>query len=138
MNWKIVLSLSLLGILVGIANVFGFVVGLEWIVWLIVAVITAFAIEKTCKNLLVTQGFLTGFLQALLQGLVTAISYQTYLSNNLEVLDEISKMPQDIKPEFYIIIASVLIGLLYGLFVGLVVFIMRKFSKKSPPPVKGA
>ena len=136
MNWKIVLVLSLLGVLIGIGNVFGLIMGIEWLVWLVAAVITAFVIEKTCSKLFVTQGFLTGFLQALFQGLVTAIFYQTYLAHNLEVLDEISKMPADIAPEFYIIIASVLIGLVYGLFIGLVVFIIRKLSKKNPPAVQ--
>ncbi|MCB0724938.1 MAG: hypothetical protein KDC73_09530 [Ignavibacteriae bacterium] len=133
MNWKSVLPLSLFGILMGVLNVFGVTSGLEWILWLVIALISALVIEKTSERLLVTQGFLVGFLDSLFNGLVTAIFWEKYLLNNPNVLERLSEMPENLAPEFFIIIASVLIGMVYGLFIGLVVFLTRKAKRRSKP-----
>ncbi|MCB0721309.1 MAG: hypothetical protein KDC42_03300 [Ignavibacteriae bacterium] len=136
MNWKSVLALSLFGILMGVLNVYGVTSGLEWILWLVIALISAFVIEKTSERLLVTQGFLVGFLDSLFNGLVTAIFWEKYLLNNPNVLERLSEMPENLAPEFFIIIASVLIGMVYGLFIGLVVFLTRKTKRRSKPENK--
>jgi hypothetical protein len=131
MNWKIILGLSLFGILMGILNVFGLTGGLEWILWLIIALISAIVIEKSAPKLHVTSGFLVGFLDTLFNGIITAIFWEKYLLQNPDALNRIAEMPEGLAPEFFMIIASVLIGFVYGLFIGLVVFLIRKTKKRS-------
>lgn len=131
MNWKIILGLSLFGILMGVLNVFGLTGGLEWLLWLIIALISAVVIEKSAPKLHVTSGFLVGFLDALFNGIITAIFWERYLLQNPDVLERLAQMPEGLAPEFFMLIASVLIGFVYGLFIGLVVFLIRKTKKRS-------
>lgn len=131
MNWKSILGLSLFGILMGVLNVFGLTGGLEWLLWLIIALISAVVIEKTSEGLLVTQGFMVGFLDSLFNGIITAVFWEKYLVQNPGVLDRLTEMPEGLAPEFFMIIASVLIGFVYGLFIGLVVYLTRKTKKRT-------
>ena len=131
MNWKTILSLSLFGILMGVLNVFGLTGGLEWLIWLIIALISALIIERTSEKMLVTQGFIVGFLATLYNGIIVAVFWKRYLLENPNVLDRLSQMPEGLAPEFFMIIASVLIGFVYGLFIGLVVFLTRKTKTRS-------
>lgn len=131
MNWKSILTLSLFGALMGILNVFGLTGSLEWVLWLIIALISALILERTSEKMLVTQGFMVGFLASLINGIITAIFWEKYLANNPEVLTRLSEMPEGLAPEFYMIIASVLIGFVYGLFIGLIVFLTRKMKTKK-------
>jgi hypothetical protein len=133
MNWKIILGLSLFGILMGVLNVFGLTGGLEWLLWLIIALISAVVIEKSAPKLHVTSGFLVGFLDSLFSGIIVAFFWERYLLQNPDVLERLAQMPEGLAPEFFMLIASVLIGFVYGLFIGLVVFLIRKTKKRSAP-----
>ena len=133
MNWKIILGLSLFGILMGVLNVFGLTGGLEWLLWLIIALISAVVIEKSAPKLHVTSGFLVGFLDSLFSGIIVAFFWERYLLQNPDVLNRLAQMPEGLAPEFFMLIASVLIGFVYGLFIGLVVFLIRKTKKRSAP-----
>ena len=137
MNWKSVLGVSLFGVIIGLLNVYGLVTGLEWLVWVIIAFVSAFIIEKTAVKILVTQGFLAGFFQSLLNGIIVFIFWNQYILNHAKVLEDFENMPESLDPKYFSIIAAVLIGLFYGLFIGLVVFIIRKFKTKSKPAGHG-
>lgn len=132
MNWKVILGLSLFGVLMGILNVFGLAGSLEWLFWLIIALISAVVIEKSAPKLHVTSGFMVGFLDSLFNGIIVAIFWERYLLQNPDVLERLAQMPEGLAPEFFMIIASVLIGFIYGLFIGLVVFLIRKTKKNAP------
>ena|SRR5688572_5954999 len=131
MNWKIILGLSLFGILMGVLSVFGLTGGLEWLLWLIIALISAVVIERSAPKLHVTSGFLVGFLDSLFSGIIVAFFWERYLLQNPDVLNRLAEMPEGLAPEFFMIIASVLIGFIYGLFIGLVVFLIRKTKRRS-------
>lgn len=132
MNWKIVLTLSLFGVLMGVLSTLGFTHGyIEIVLWLVIAIISALVIERSSQNLLVTQGFIVGFLASLLKGIYTAIFSTTYFLNNPGVQEQFDQITADLPDEFYLIIVSVLVGLVYGLFVGFVVYLTRKTKTKS-------
>lgn len=132
MNWKVILSLSLFGVLMGILSTLGLTQGyIEIILWLVIAIISALVIERTSQNLLVTQGFLVGFFASLLKGIYTAIFHTTYFLNNPGVQEQFDQITADLPDQFYLIIVSVFAGLIYGLFIGLVVYLTRKTKKRS-------
>lgn len=132
MNWKTILSLSIFGIIMGLLSVYGISKGfIEFALWMVIAVISALAIERTTRDKLVTHGFLVGFLDGLFHGIVVSILADTYFMNRPEVLELYMQMGETIPVRFFPIIASVLTGIVYGLFIGLIVYLTRKSTKRQ-------
>ena len=132
MNWKTILGLSIFGIIMGLLSVYGISKGfIEFGLWMVIAVISALAIERTTQKQLVTHGFLVGFFDGLFHGIVVSIMSTTYFMNRPEVLEQYMQMGEAIPVRFYPIIASVLTGIVYGLFIGLIVYLTRKSTKRQ-------
>lgn|SRR5690606_5864660 len=132
MNWKTILTLSLLGAIMGLLSVYGISKGyIEFALWMIIALISALTIERTTQKQLVTHGFIVGFLDGLFHGIVVSIFATTYFMNRPEVLEQYSQMGEGIPLRLYPVIASVLTGIVYGLFIGLIVYLTRKTTKRQ-------
>ncbi|HLT24889.1 MAG TPA: hypothetical protein VK004_07175 [Ignavibacteria bacterium] len=132
MNWKTILTLSLLGAIMGLLSVYGISKGyIEFALWMVIALISALTIERTTQKQLVTHGFLVGFLDGLFHGIVVAIFADTYFMNRPEVLEQYMQMGEGIPLSLYPVIASVLTGIVYGLFIGLIVYLTRKTTKRQ-------
>ncbi len=131
MNWRLILLLSLFGLLMAIATVFIIPANIEPICWLIIFVICAYLIAKNCSE----KYFLTGLLVSLLNAVwITSfhiILFDNYIANHPQESAMMSKMPVPDSPKLMMLITGPIIGLLSGLVLGLFAFIASRIIKKK-------
>jgi ABC-type transport system involved in cytochrome c biogenesis permease subunit len=131
MNIKLIFILSLVGLAMAVASVFGWTKEIEPLLWLIIFIIYAIIIAyKTTEK-----RFLNGFLVSLLNGIwiaiIHCIFFLTYLHNNPQMLDAYHKMPHFASPRIMQLVFGPFIGALTGLILGLFAFIAGKIIKKG-------
>lgn len=135
MNWKLVFTLALFGVAMGIAAVLGFYPpSLEWLLWLIITLFCAWVIAKKAAAKLFLHGFMVGLFDGLIVPIITAVFFSTYLANNPSYADQAKQLPagQDMRT-FSFILAPV-IGVVYGLVLGFFAWLAGKIFKKQAPP----
>lgn len=128
MNWKTIFSLSLFGFLMGIASIFGYTKGIEWILWTIIAIISAVVINKSGGKLFLNS-LLTGIGMAIINSIIQAVFIDMYIQNNPEATQQV----QDGALEFtvgLVLLMGIPIGIVYGLFIALIAWIFSKFMRK--------
>lgn len=60
MNWKMILALALLGLIMGVASLFGWTQNIELVLWIIIAVVAAFGIATNRAGRPFLHGLLAG------------------------------------------------------------------------------
>ena len=75
MNWKLILSLSTIGVLMGIAGRVGLTGGIEGILWIVIGIVCAIQIAKRVAG----EHFLHGFMVGLIGGLVMPLLWNGIL-----------------------------------------------------------
>ena len=128
MNWKTILLLSLFAIPIGLNNVFGFIQELKWLLWLIIAIISAYVLYKQTNRLLFTHAVLTGVIIGIFNSVVQSALFDKYFENN----PEIAGLPQwsiTIEPQYFLLMVGPFRGIIYGLLIGLFALIMKKILK---------
>ncbi len=131
MNWKLVFGLAGFGILMGLLSLFGYTEGIEWPLWLLIAVICAFVIAKVCPAKLFLTGLLVGLLDGVFNSIVQSLFVDTYLSHNARAAKGFGPIPGGLNPRIFVLIAGPFVGLLYGLVLGLFAWLAGKIFKKS-------
>lgn len=129
MKWRLMVSLSVFGVLMGGASVFGFTQGIEWLLWLIIALISAFLMARSLQTRFFASAFLTGLLMSLLNGLTQSVFFQTYLAHNVPVAEGFQQFQEGLNPRVFVLFSSVVIGSIYGALIGLLTLLGRKFIK---------
>lgn len=131
MNWKLIFGLAGFGILMGVLSLFGYTVGLELILWLVIAVLCAVVIAKVLAVKHFVTGLLVGLFDGIFNSIVQSAFFDTYLSNNPRVAEGFGPVPGGLDPRMFVLIAGPFVGLLYGLFLGLVAWLAGKVIRKS-------
>lgn len=135
MNWKLILLLSLFGVAMGIATVFGFIpASSEFIVWVTVALISAFIVAKKVRTRIFLHGFLAGFIAGMLAPVFHVLFYQAYVVNNPKIVEQFSEVPTNLSPRLFILILAPLISAVYAAFLGLFSVVGAKLLYKSKAP----
>ncbi|MDF1613308.1 hypothetical protein [Stygiobacter electus] len=129
MNWKLIFSLLPFGFVMGVASVFGLTQGIEWLLWLIIAVVCAFVVSRRLQTKHFPTALLVGFSMSLLNGVIQSAFFNTYLSNNTMAAQGFKQIPGGLDPRFFILVSSLVIGIVYGAVIGLFTLLVRKFSK---------
>jgi hypothetical protein len=143
MNWKFVWGLSVaFGVVTGILSLF--VVGPP-----AVGVAVTLAVNIACAIVLVlktpakyfTHGFWTGFFASVIKALVLAVFADTYLRANPGVAQQFSQMPIAISPRVILVIAAPIAGIMGGLILGAITWVVSKIlgpdkpaATPAPPP----
>ena len=102
MKWKTILLLSLFGILMGLNSVFGIIKNVEWVLWLIIAIVSAYVLNKQTKNLLVTHAVITGLFMGILNAIVQSSLFDSYLVNNPEI-EGFKQWPITVEPQYFLL-----------------------------------
>ncbi len=130
MNWRLILLLSLLAIVLAVASILGFVKSFEWLMWLIVGIYCGWQFAGRVTDDFFLHGFYLGILDGILNSTAKAIFFQTYLSNNPRLVDEISNLPQDLSPQLVLLIMGPIIGAFSGVAFGVLAFLASKIRKR--------
>ncbi|HRI86540.1 MAG TPA: hypothetical protein PK536_13940 [Ignavibacteria bacterium] len=130
MNWKLILQLSLFGLLMGILSVFGLIPnGFELIPWIIIAVLSALAISKKTDKLIFTHAVIAGLFMGILTSVIQAVFFDTLLKNNPDTLDGFKEIPTAMEPQYVLLFTGPFIGIIFGLVIGLLAAVFKKRLK---------
>jgi hypothetical protein len=130
MNWRLILSLSLLGFALGIASVFGWTSGREWLAWLCIGVYAAWKFVTRSREELFLHGFYLGILTGCFSSVLQALFINTFLSNNPPMVEALNALPHDLHPAAVILIMGPIIGTVSGVAFGVLAVIIGKLVRR--------
>jgi hypothetical protein len=136
MNWKIVLQLSLFGLIMAFGTISLIKTPLEEMpFWLAIFVFCAYIIAKRCAGSYFLNGFMVSIFNCFWILLVHLIFFHTFMQNHQMAAN--SGMPASMAthPRLVMIVFGAIIGIVSGLVLGLFAFIASKIVKKSMPAV---
>jgi hypothetical protein len=131
MNWRLILSLSLFGIIFSIASVFGFTSGREWLAWLLIGVYSGWKFARRSHEDLFLHGFYLGILAGCFSSVVQALFVSAYLANNPRMVEALNALPQGLHPAAVVLIMGPIIGTVSGVVFGVIAIIAGKLVKRK-------
>src|SRR5437879_1270629 len=119
MNWKTIFALSLFGVAMAIASLFGLTRGIEPLLWLGIFIFYAWWIAKHCAGKYFLHGFLVSVLNGVWIALIHAAFFSTFIRNNPEMVASFQKFPLPITLRVFNLIVGPIVGALFGVVAGL-------------------
>jgi len=130
MNWRLLFSLSLFGLAMGLVTVSLVPSMTEPFFWLVVFLVCAYFIAKFAPG----KYFLHGLVLSLLNSVwITGshiLFYNSYIVHHPDMADMSSKTAMVHHPRLLMALMGPLFGLLFGLIMGLFAFVASKFVKR--------
>lgn len=123
--------LTLFGVLMGLASVFGYTQSNEWLYWLVIAVISGFVIAKVADRQIFVKSVVVGLFMGIFTGVIQSVLFDKYLENNPQSLDGFKEIPLSLAPQFVVLFTGPFIGIVFGLFIGLIAIIIDKITGKK-------
>ena len=134
MNWRWILMLSLLGVAMGVASVFGWTQGLELWLWIGIILVVAILLGYNVRAKLFMHGFLTAVVWSAVNGIVILSSWDTYMTHNPKTSESFAKVPEGMDPRWFMLIGIVIGALMWGVILGLLTMAAGKLLREKPQP----
>src|SRR5437867_1789951 len=119
MNWKLIFTLSLLGIIMAVSSLFGLPHNSEPFLWLLIFVIYAVWIVKKADGKYFQYALAVSVINGVWIALIHATFFSTYAANNPEAMEGYKQLPQFVGPQAMMLIMGPIIGAVTGLIAGL-------------------
>jgi hypothetical protein len=119
MDWRIIFPVGIPGIIMGVLSLFGFTQGIEFWLWLILAIVIAFWIAKKAPARLFLHGLAGGFAAGIANSLVQVLWLDVYRANNPSSMQDFNQLPGDMDVRVFVMIAGIVVGVIYGVLLGL-------------------
>jgi hypothetical protein len=130
MNWKLILQLSLFGLVMGIATVFFISSRVEPFCWLVIFIVSAYAIARGAPD----RPFLTGVCVGLANSVWVTASHillvDQYLARHPREAAMMSSMPLPTHPRIMMAITGPVIGLVSGIVLGIFAIVATKLVSR--------
>ena len=117
--------MSILGLIHGVLSLYGLVQGWEYIIWLVVALISIIALIVKVQHRVFLNGFLMGLGITLLTGLPQAFFLDMYLEANPAYVDQLDP---DRNYAVFILTFIPVFGSGYGLLIGTLGLVIKRLS----------
>ena len=127
MNWRLIFQLSLFGLAMGIATVFVIPSNVEPIFWLAIFVVCAYVIAKQAPGRHFVHGLLVSLVNSVWVTGAHVLLFQQYVDRHPQEVAMMSSMPLPTHPRLLMLCMGPIIGLVFGLVLGLFAFVAGKF-----------
>lgn len=133
MNWKLILQLSIFGLIMAIATISLIPEKAEPVFWLLIFVFCAWVIAKACPGKYFLHGFLVSLVNCIWIIVFHVLFYKTYMVNHPGIASMNKNMPVFfiIHPRLAMAIAGPVIGIFSGIILGLFSFVASKIVQKT-------
>jgi hypothetical protein len=129
MNWKLILQLSMFGLIMAFGTIALIPAAVEPIFWLIIFIICAYLIAKLCSSKYFLYGFLLSVFNSVWITIAHTAFYSTYASHH-------PSMEAMLPVKGHVVVSMIIVGILsavaFGLIQGLFAYIASKLVKKAP------
>jgi hypothetical protein len=129
MNWKLIFTLSLFGLVMALATVSLIPSKIEPAFWLVIFLICAYFIAKRAPSKYFLHGFLVSIVNSVWITLAHIMNYDTYIANHAEEVKMSAEMHMETSRASMAMMGP-LFGIVFGLILGLFSFIASKLVKK--------
>ncbi len=126
MKWSLVAELSLLGLAIGVAIVYGLPEATGWFAWIALRIGGAIWIARAARRSHFLNGFAAGYLGATAAVLSGAVLYGTYTANHPEFVENAAKSAPKLDPRLLLVLVSLAVGLAHGFFQGVLAIVAGK------------
>ncbi|MFY8090392.1 MAG: hypothetical protein ACOVMI_04000 [Chitinophagaceae bacterium] len=131
MNWKLIFTLSLSGLLMGVLTSFVVTSEVEMYVWIPIMLIIAYFVAKQASGKYFLHGFLTSVFSGFWLLLVHALLWDNFYALNKVSMDaDFAGMPQGFSMKVIMLAVTPFVGAFFGLIQGLLAFLASKIVKK--------
>jgi hypothetical protein len=127
MNWRLIFALSLFGLAMAVASLFG--LGLfEFVIWLVIFIVYAWIIATRARGKYFLHGFLVSIVNSVWITIIHVAFFSMYVRNNPQILQG---APPGMNPRVIMIAAGPIVGAILGVIAGLFAFIASKIVPNS-------
>ena len=129
MNWKLILSLSMIGLAMALLTISIIPSTVEPIFWLVLFFVIAFVVTSNVpKGKYFIHAFLVSVVSGLWIGIVHALFHDTYMANHPQEAQMATKMAWMESPMAMVVLGPIF-GAIFGLISGCVSMLVGKFRK---------
>lgn len=137
MNLKLVLQLSLFGLIMAFATISLIPQNIEWVFWLVIFVFCAYVIAKAGKGKYFLPGFLLSVFNSVWVTAAHVLWYTSYAAHHPQMAAMGNSMGYfSTHPRMLTLLIGIPSAILFGLIMGLFAFIASKMVKPGTPPPK--
>jgi hypothetical protein len=129
MNWRLVFSLSLFGLAMGLATVFFVPSSVEPFLWLAIFVFCAAMIAKRAASKYFLHGLCVSLVNSVWITAAHVAFFDHYFANHAR---EAAMMGSMSSPRLMMIVTGPVVGLVMGAVLGLFAFVASRFIKPAP------
>jgi hypothetical protein len=119
MEWVLIVTLSLFGLVMGIGTVFLIPSNIEPLFWLVIFVVCAYIIAKRAPNRPFLHGLLVGVVNSVWITAVHVLLIESYLPRHPQEASMMTSMPMPNSPRLMMALMGPIIGVVSGLVLGL-------------------
>ena len=132
MNWKLIIQLSVFGLIMAFATVFLIPEMFEPVFWIAIFIFSAYIIVQRVKSRYFLHGFFVSLVNCVWITIAHILFYSTYIANH----PSIAKMAQEhpflpMHPRLAMLITGPIFGIVCGLILGLFAYIGSLMVKKK-------
>jgi hypothetical protein len=135
MNWKLILQLSLFGLVMGIATVFFISSAVEPFCWLLVFLVSAYAIARSAPGRPFLHGVCVGLANSVWVTASHALLVDQYLARHPREAGMMASMPMPNSPRLMMALTGPVVGLVSGIVLGLFAVLASRWIVRITPPV---
>jgi hypothetical protein len=130
MRWLVILLLSLSGVAMGYLTLLPIGIRGEQLLWLVVFLVTSFAIFKFTEEKYFLHGFVLGIINCLWAVIIHICYYHTYLPNHPDIVRLNSRLDPGFSPYLALAFVEMTKSLFYAITSGIFAVIMSAGLKK--------
>ena len=138
MNWKLILELSVFGLLMGIATVFLIPSNVEPFCWLAIFLVCAFILARNLHANLFVHGLLIGIVNSIWITAAHVLLYEQYVARHAKEMAMMNSMSLRLSPRLLMLLIGPVVGVVSGVVIGLFAWAASKLVKPSPRPLTQA
>ena len=124
MDWKLMLLLSAIGIIMGLLSIRGFTQKIEPVLWLLFGIATSLILSKNIERAFM-HGLLTGIAWGVWNGIIQSVFFDSYFSNNPSLQQNFQKNTF-VQPRYFVLLTAPVVGLMTGLAIGGLSLLFKK------------
>jgi len=138
MNWKLILQLSLFGLVMGVATVFFIASSVEPFCWLVVFLVSAYAIAHGAPGRPFLHGVCVGLANCVWVTGAHILLADQYLARHAREAAMMNSMPMPTHPRLMMALMGPVIGLVSGIVLGIFAVVATRLVRPAVPATSGA